>query len=122
MALETVPAGMFSPVDYVVFGLILLISATIGLYHACSGGRQRTTQEFFVADRQMRFVPVGFSLLASWMSAVAMLGTPSECYSYGTMFWLISGSYILVTLIAAHLYIPVFYRLRLTSVYEVWAW
>ncbi|XP_038076692.1 sodium-coupled monocarboxylate transporter 1-like [Patiria miniata] len=115
---DTGTSGVFSVVDYVVFAVILIVSAAIGLYHACTGGHQRTTQEFFVGDRQMKFVPVGFSLLASWMSAVALLGTPSECYSYGTMFWLISGSYIFVTLIAAHLYIPVFYRLRLTSVYE----
>ncbi|XP_022109169.1 sodium-coupled monocarboxylate transporter 1-like [Acanthaster planci] len=115
---ESTPSGVFSVVDYAVFSAILLVSAVIGLYHACTGGHQRTTQEIFVGDRQMKFLPVGFSLLASWMSAVTLLGTPSECYSHGTMFWLISGSYIFVTLIAAHLYIPVFYRLGLTSVYE----
>ncbi|XP_033625372.1 sodium-dependent multivitamin transporter-like [Asterias rubens] len=121
--LETPPTfpeslGTFTIVDYIVFSIVLVVSAAIGLYHACTGGHQRTTQEFFVGDRKMKFIPVGFSLLASWMSAIALLGTPAECYTFGTMFWLISGSYILVTVIAAHFYIPVFYRLHLTSVYE----
>ena len=108
-----------SPVDYVVFVLVLAISASIGIYYACTGGKQKTTQEFFVADRKMPSVPVGFSLLASWMSAIALLGTPSEAYVYGTMFWYIGGSYILMTLLTANIFIPTFYKLRLTSVYEV---
>ena len=108
-----------SPVDYVVFVLVLVMSASIGVYYACTGGKQKTTQEFFVADRKMPSVPVGFSLLASWMSAIALLGTPSEAYVYGTMFWYIGGSYILMSLLTANIYIPTFYKLRLTSVYEV---
>ncbi|XP_071507339.1 sodium-coupled monocarboxylate transporter 1-like [Diadema antillarum] len=114
------PSGpaTFSAVDYVVFVLVLLVSASIGIYYACTGGKQKTTQEFFVADRKMPSVPVGFSLLASWMSAIALLGTPSEVYVYGTMFWYIGGSYILMSLLVANIYIPTFYKLRLTSVYE----
>nr|XP_054752022.1 sodium-dependent multivitamin transporter-like [Lytechinus pictus] len=111
-------AARLSVVDYVVFVMVLVISAAIGIYHACTGGKQRTTQEFFVADRKMQFVPVGFSLLASWMSAIALLGTPSEVYVYGTMFWYIGGSYIFMSIITANVFIPTFYNLRLTSVYE----
>ena len=109
----------FSIVDYVVFSLVLAVSICIGLYHAFTGGKQQTTQEIFVADRKMNSVPVGFSLLASWISAIALLGTPAEVYNYGTMFWYICGSYIFMTLISAHLFIPTFYRLRITSVYQV---
>lgn len=112
-------SARLSVVDYVVFVMVLVISASIGIYHACTGGKQKTTQEFFVADRKMPFVPVGFSLLASWMSAIALLGTPSEVYVYGTMFWYIGGSYIFMSIITANVFIPTFYNLRLTSVYEV---
>lgn len=34
----------FSTVDYVIFALLLVASAGIGLFYAFSGGRQRTTQ------------------------------------------------------------------------------
>ena len=34
----------FSVWDYLVFSIVLLISAGIGLYHAFAGGKQRTTQ------------------------------------------------------------------------------
>lgn len=34
----------FTTVDYVIFALLLVASAGIGLFYAFSGGRQRTTQ------------------------------------------------------------------------------
>ncbi|XP_070536023.1 sodium-dependent multivitamin transporter-like [Ptychodera flava] len=108
----------FSIVDYVIFSLVLAFSAFIGLFHACTGGRQKTTKEFLVADKKMRFIPVGLSLLASFMSAIALLGTSAEIYSFGTMFWMIGISYFIMTPISAHLFLPVFYRLSVTSVYE----
>lgn len=37
----------FTTVDYVIFALLLVASAGIGLFYAFSGGRQRTTQVEF---------------------------------------------------------------------------
>lgn len=108
----------FSTVDYIIFALLLVASAGIGLFYAFSGGRQRTTQEFLMADRSMSCLPVSLSLLATFQSAVAILGAPSEIYTYGTQYWFLGVSYFLGLLIPAHIFIPVFYRLRLSSAYE----
>ncbi|XP_040204134.1 sodium-dependent multivitamin transporter isoform X1 [Rana temporaria] len=108
----------FSTVDYVIFALLLIMSSAIGLYYALSGGKQRTTQEFLLANRNMGFFPVALSLLATFQSAVAILGVPSEMYRFGTEYWFLGCSYVLGLLIPAYIFIPVFYRLRLTSTYE----
>ncbi|XP_056620287.1 solute carrier family 5 member 6a [Triplophysa dalaica] len=108
----------FGTVDYVIFALLLVCSTGIGLYYAFSGGRQRTTQEFLLADRSMSCLPVSLSLLATFQSAVAILGAPSEIYTHGTQYWFLGCSYFLGLLIPAHVFIPVFYRLRLSSAYE----
>ncbi|XP_028653039.2 solute carrier family 5 member 6a [Erpetoichthys calabaricus] len=108
----------FSTLDYVIFALLLLLSTGIGLYYAFSGGRQQTTQEFLLADRSMHFLPVALSLLATFQSAVAILGVPAEIYTSGTEYWFLGVSYILGLLIPAHIFIPIFYRLGLTSVYQ----
>ncbi|XP_028295962.1 solute carrier family 5 member 6a [Gouania willdenowi] len=108
----------FSWVDYVIFVLLLVASAGIGLFYAFSGGRQRTTQEFLMADRSMSCLPVSLSLLATFQSAVAILGAPSEVYTFGTQYWFLGCSYFLGLLIPAHVFIPVFYRLRVSSAYE----
>uniref|UniRef100_A0A8C6P3F2 Sodium-dependent multivitamin transporter n=1 Tax=Nothobranchius furzeri TaxID=105023 RepID=A0A8C6P3F2_NOTFU len=108
----------FTTVDYVIFAVLLVASAGIGLFYAFSGGRQRTTQEFLMADRSMSCLPVSLSLLATFQSAVAILGAPSEVYTFGTQYWFLGCSYFLGLLIPAHVFIPVFYRLRLSSAYE----
>ena len=53
------------------------------------------------------------------MSAITLLGTPVEMYQYSTMYFYIGIGYLLVMAGAAHIYIPIFYRLRVTSAYEV---
>ncbi|KAK6489633.1 solute carrier family 5 member 6a [Huso huso] len=108
----------FSTLDYVIFALLLVLSSGIGLFYAFTGGRQRTTQEFLLADRSMSCLPVALSLLATFQSAVAILGVPAEIYTYGTQYWFLGISYILGLLIPAHIFIPIFYRLRLTSTYQ----
>uniref|UniRef100_A0A8D0GPC4 Solute carrier family 5 member 5 n=1 Tax=Sphenodon punctatus TaxID=8508 RepID=A0A8D0GPC4_SPHPU len=109
----------FSLWDYGVFGLMLLISTGIGLFYALSKGGQRTSDDFFTGGRQMSAVPVGLSLSASFMSAIQVLGVPAEAYRYGMKFlWMCLGQ-LLNTLLTAYLFLPVFYRLGLTSTYEV---
>ncbi|KAI8505547.1 Sodium-coupled monocarboxylate transporter 1 [Branchiostoma belcheri] len=62
-----------SVADYVVFSVLLAVSAAIGLYYACTGGRQRTQREFLMADRSMSVLPVT-------ISAITVLGTTTEIY------------------------------------------
>uniref|UniRef100_A0A8D0BIQ4 Solute carrier family 5 member 5 n=1 Tax=Salvator merianae TaxID=96440 RepID=A0A8D0BIQ4_SALMN len=118
--LEVFKAEMltFSLWDYGVFGLMLLISTSIGLFHALAKGGQKTSDDFFTGGRQMSAVPVGLSLSASFMSAIQVLGVPAEAYRYGMKFlWMCLGQ-LLNTLLTAYLFLPVFYRLGLTSTYE----
>jgi Na+/proline symporter len=113
------PRPSFSVWDYVVFSIMLLISATIGIYFGCTGGKQSTTKEFFMADRQMGIAPVALSLLASFMSAITLLGTPAEIYVHGTQYLWIVVSYIPVVTAAAYIFLPILYKLQVTSAYEV---
>ncbi len=83
------------------------------------------------------------------MSAITLLGTPAEVYQFGTMYWLIGASYfigwyiyivsfsvhgfgfhsifapdfifiiLLVMPATNYLYLPIFYKLQVTSAYEV---
>nr|CAH0112700.1 unnamed protein product [Daphnia galeata] len=105
-------------VDYIILSTLLLISASIGVYYRFSGGKQRTTKEYLLADRNMSFIPVAFSLMASFMSSITLLGVSSENYVYGTQFVVINLAYIIGTPLAAYFYLPVFYKLQNASVYK----
>lgn len=108
----------FDAWDYTVLITILVISAAIGIYYRLSGGKQKTTQEYLMADQSMSVFTVAFSLMASFMSAISLLGVSNESYQFGMMFCAINLAYVLSTPFAAYGFLPVFYRMRTTSVYE----
>ncbi|NWS31503.1 SC5A8 protein, partial [Polioptila caerulea] len=110
--------GRFTVWDYVVFAAMLLISAIIGIYYAFVGGGQKTSKDFLMAGRSMSALPVALSLTASFMSAVTVLGTPAEIYRYGAVFCIFAITYALVVLCSAEIFLPVFYKLGITSTYE----
>ncbi|XP_040200253.1 sodium-coupled monocarboxylate transporter 1-like isoform X2 [Rana temporaria] len=114
----TTDIGLFSAWDYVIFAGVLFISAAIGVYYAFQGRGKTTSKEFLAGGKSMTAVPVAMSLTASFMSAVTILGTPADVYRYGAMYSIFAISYGFVVLICAEVFLPVFYRLNLTSTYE----
>ncbi|XP_014165642.1 sodium/iodide cotransporter [Geospiza fortis] len=108
----------FSPWDYGVFALMLLISTAIGLFHGLAKGGQKTSEDFFTGGRRMSALPVGLSLSASFMSAIQVLGVPAEAFRYGAKFLWMCLAQLINSALTAQLFLPVFYRLGLTSTYE----
>nr|XP_019592283.1 PREDICTED: sodium/iodide cotransporter isoform X1 [Rhinolophus sinicus] len=108
----------FGAWDYAVFALMLLVSTGIGLWVGLARGGQRSAEDFFTGGRSLAALPVGLSLAASFMSAVQVLGVPAEAYRYGLKFlWMCLGQ-LLNSLLTATFYMPIFYRLGLTSTYQ----
>ena len=72
----------------------------------------------------MGTLPMTMSLVASFMSAITLLGTPAEMYVFGTQYCALVLSYPFVMGAAAHLYLPVFFKLQVSTSYEVsgYAW
>ncbi|XP_020836075.1 sodium-coupled monocarboxylate transporter 1-like [Phascolarctos cinereus] len=108
----------FSAWDYAVFLGLLLVSAALGVYYAFVDGGQSTEADFLMARRGLTAAPVSLSLAASFMSAVTVLGTPAEVYRFGAAFLLLGVAYALVVIVASEIYMPVFYRLGVTSTHE----
>ncbi|KAG8227162.1 hypothetical protein J437_LFUL001706 [Ladona fulva] len=108
----------FGVTDYVVFAFMLGVSAAIGIYYRLTGGQQKTTQEYLLGDKNLPILPVAFSLMASFMSAITLLGVSMENYTYGTQFVIINISYGFGTPIAVYCFLPVFFKLQATSAYE----
>nr|XP_034311781.1 sodium-coupled monocarboxylate transporter 1 [Crassostrea gigas]XP_034311782.1 sodium-coupled monocarboxylate transporter 1 [Crassostrea gigas]XP_034311783.1 sodium-coupled monocarboxylate transporter 1 [Crassostrea gigas]XP_034311784.1 sodium-coupled monocarboxylate transporter 1 [Crassostrea gigas] len=117
-SIQTGKITHFTEVDYVLFGLLLVISAGIGLFFAIKDRKHNNTKTFLMAGGEMSPFPVALSLLASFMSAITILGTPAEMYNYTTMYYWIGLSYLFVAFGAAHVFMPIFYQLRVRSAYE----
>jgi len=104
---------MLSYADYIVLAVALLISASIGIYYR----RQTDANDYLLAGGTMSPFPVAFSLMASFMSAITLLGVTNENFAYGTQFIVINISYAIGTPIAAYVYLPVFFRMKSPSAY-----
>ncbi|XP_017758968.1 PREDICTED: putative sodium-dependent multivitamin transporter [Eufriesea mexicana] len=114
--METV--GTLQWEDYLVIVATLCLSIGTGIYYRFSGGRQKTMEEYFIANKSMNIIPVGIALVVSFMSAITLLGVSAENYTYGTQFVVINLSYLIGTPIVCYGFLPVFFKLQATSAYE----
>lgn len=109
----------FHIADYIIFILSLVISSGIGIFYALKDKRKQNTNDFLLGGQDMPLFPVTLSLLASFLSAVSVLGIPAEIYYNGTMYWLIIFGFVISYPMAAQAFLPVFHRLQITSINEV---
>ncbi|XP_067673804.1 sodium-coupled monocarboxylate transporter 1-like [Haliotis asinina] len=117
-SIHTGHINTFHVADYVVLAATLSVSAGIGLYYAIKDRNNLSTSEFLLGGRKMNVFPIAMSLLVTFLSALTILGTPAEVYAYNSMFWWICLGVVVATLGAARIFIPFFYRLGTTSVFE----
>ena len=61
----------------------------------------------------------GYSCRFSSLSATTLLGTPSDVYLTGTMYWWIVVGAAIAIPSAAYLYLPIFFKLHIISANEV---
>ncbi|XP_035231901.1 putative sodium-dependent multivitamin transporter isoform X1 [Stegodyphus dumicola] len=104
--------------DYTILGITLSISAALGLYFRFSGNKQKTNDEYLLAGKDMSILPVAFSLMASFFSATILMGLPAEMYDYGTNMVFMNIGFSVGPVIAAYLFIPIFFNTGITTAYE----
>ncbi|KAJ4443728.1 hypothetical protein ANN_05505 [Periplaneta americana] len=110
----------FSWLDFLVFGIMLCLSALIGVYFAFfAKKKQNTTSEYLMGGKTMGIFPISMSLIASYISGISLLGLPAEMYVYGTQYMMIMCPEAFVSVTMALVYLPVFYKLQITSSYEM---
>ena len=70
--------------------------------------------------RNLSVLPVALSTFMSVISGILVLGTTAEMYLYGTQLWMDSVGRAFTYAISAHLFVPMMFKLKLTSVFTVW--
>lgn len=104
--------------DYLVFSAVLVTSGVIGLYAAVRH-RRATARQLLTGNKKLHVLPVTLSLAVSFISAVTILGVPTEAYFNSAEYWLVGISYVPAQLLTCLFFMPVFYSLELTSAYQV---
>ncbi len=105
----------FSTLNYCILAGYLAAMVYIGIRLA---GRQKTTEDYFLAGRKMPWLPVAMSMYASLTSAITFMGLPGMAYAENIALIIVC----IVSPVLAPFLILIFYpfyrRLRVTTSYE----
>ena len=107
--------GGLQGLDYVVVGIYLLGVLAVGVYFS---RHQSRSEDYFVGGRQMPWLAVGLSIMASLLSTISYLASPGEMIKNGptmALAWLVVP---FVFLVVSFVWLPFLMKLKLTSVYE----
>ncbi|XP_067662756.1 sodium-coupled monocarboxylate transporter 1-like [Haliotis asinina] len=114
-------ATTFSILDYCIFIGLLAASALIGVFYVLKEKwqtRKATADDILMGGREMGIFPVAMSLIASYMSAITVLGIPTEIYLFGTGYWMVALAGILTYPVTCHIFLPFFHDMGLSSAYQ----
>lgn len=108
-------SGGLGLLDYGMVVAYLVATAAIVVW---SARRQKDTETFFLGNRQMPWLAVGLSIMATLLSSISYLGLTGEMVKNGVS---VFGTYLgwpLAMWMVIPLFVPFFMRLRLTSAYS----
>ncbi|XP_075160532.1 sodium-coupled monocarboxylate transporter 1 [Haematobia irritans] len=107
----------FSAYDYTVLLAMLVISLGIGIFYGFFKKSGSSSNEFLLGS-EMSIFPVTLSLTTSFITAIELLGNPSEMYFQGSQFVLIVIPMVFVVPVAVKIFYPIYFKMELTSCYE----
>ncbi|XP_078483735.1 sodium-coupled monocarboxylate transporter 1-like isoform X1 [Ciona intestinalis] len=108
----------FGTVDLIVFSASLLLTFLVGGYYAYKARRDDSVANYYFGNRKIPPIPLGLSLAVTYISALTMIGIPTETYTYGMInIWHMTGTLIPSVFVCIY-FIPLYYRLQLSTIYE----
>ena len=101
--------------DWVVLTLSLL---GIVVYGVWKGRRMRNLDEYFLADRKMRWHTIALSIMATQASAITFLSTPGQAFTDGMRFIQFYLGLPIAMVILSVTAVPIYHRLKVYTAYE----
>jgi SSS family transporter len=106
----------FTALDFFVLIAYLGGTTALGLY---IGRRQRSANDYFVAERSIPWWAVMFSVVASETSALTFISIPGLSYLGNLGFLQVVAGYILGRIVAANVLLPRYYQGQLVTAYAL---
>lgn len=105
-----------SVLDWTIFVGYLLLVLGIGVWFSRF---QHSNKDYFLGGRTMGWIPVGASLFATAFSSISFVMLPREgAYADYHLLTALLFIPLVITPILWYLFVPLFLRLKITSVYE----
>ena len=105
-----------SAADYAVIALYLIAITAFGSWFAKF---QKTTRDYFLADRSSPWWAICFTVVATETSTLSFIGVPAQAYAGGMGFLQLAFGYIIGRILVSVLFIPAYFRGELVTSYEL---
>ena len=101
--------------DLLVIGISFVVMIFIGGFFA---RRNKSSETYFLAGRNMPGWLVGFSVMATIISSMSFLATPGFAFAENWRHMVPTAGYLIATIVALFLFMPFFRRSHVNSAYE----
>jgi len=109
------PLSAVSGIDLGIVGIAVVMLFIISWVF---GRREATTEDFFLGSRKVPSLIACLSFVAAEVSALTIVGVPATAYSENWQYLQFFIGSAAARIIVAFLFIPVFYKVNCTSIYE----
>ncbi len=107
---------MLTLFDYVV---IVLYLAGVVAFGVKAGGRQRSTADYFLGNRDLPWWAVCFSVVATETSTLTVIGIPAVAYGGSLTFLQLTLGYLLGRIAVSIFFLPKYFQGELTTAYAL---
>jgi len=105
---------MLTGLDYVVIVLYLGGVAALGIL---AGGKQRNTSDYFLGGRNIPWIAICFSIVATETSTLTVIGIPAIAYGGSLTFFQLTLGYLVGRLLVSMYLLPRYFEGRLETAY-----
>ncbi|MFQ5638824.1 MAG: sodium:solute symporter [bacterium] len=105
----------FSTIDITIVVVYMLASAGVG---AWIGRHQKNTTDYFLGGRQIPWIAVTFSIVATETSVLTFISIPAISYQGDMTFIQIAFGYVVGRILVAFLLIPAYYHGKMDTAYH----
>jgi SSS family solute:Na+ symporter len=103
-----------STLDIVIICVYLIIVALIG---SLSGGKQKSTKDYFMGGSNVPWWAVAFSIVAAETSSLTFISIPGLAYLTNLNFLQLTIGYLIARIIIAYLFLPAYKTGELSTAY-----
>ena len=105
----------FHVLDYLAMLVYLVTLVWIGFHFS---KKNQSTNDYFLAGRRIPWWAATLSIFSTHLSAITFMGIPAKAFSHDWVTILVNLGIILVAPVTVFLFLPLFRRLNVTTVYE----
>ena len=103
-----------SEIDLIIIIIYLVAVALIGSF---SGGKQKTTRDYFMGGKNVPWWAVSFSIVAAETSSLTFISIPGLAYLTNLNFLQLTFGYLIARIIVAFFFLPSYRKGELTTAY-----